>query len=448
MLGLGSKDLETALGKGRRTLILVNACVITFMATLDGSIVNIALPTIAKSFGAGISAVQWVSTSYLLTVSALLLIWGRLSDIYGRKRFFATGLFVFTLGSVLCGFSSSLLALVSSRILQAIGASMSMALVQGIVTAAFPPAERGKALGLIGSVVAIGSLVGPSLGGLLVQAAGWRSIFFINAPIGLLGIVLTFIVMPESKGARERFDAPGALLLVASVILFFAGMLSFQEGLLPLPAAIVFALAAFILLAAFLAVERRSKAPLVDGAIFRNRVFTMGVIDSFLSFTAMFSYVFFMPFYLQNVRGLGVLQAGALMSVYPAVTAFLSPLSGALSDRIPYRFLTIAGLLLNATGLALLSTLGPATPLAVVGGLIFLLGAGGAFFSIPQQLERHGDGAARTPRRGGEHQRVLPQPRHGERDHDSGEPLLLRDQGEDRLGLRGVDGPFALHEGI
>jgi EmrB/QacA subfamily drug resistance transporter len=383
------KHLEKELSRGRRGLILANACVITFMATLDGSIVNIALPTIAKSFAVGISAVQWVVSSYLIAVSALLLVWGRLSDIHGRKGFFMAGLGVFTLGSLLCGLSGNLAALVASRVLQAVGASMAMALVQGIVTSAFPPQERGKALGFIGAVVSIGSLVGPSLGGVLVEAAGWRSIFFINVPIGLIGIVLTIFVMPDSKapprpdGSVPSFDAAGAVLLGSAITLFFAGMLALQEGAVA-PAAPIAAIAASaVLLFAFLRVERGRADPLIEASLFRSRVFSMGVTDSCLSYIAMFSYNFFMPFYLQAARGMGVLEAGALMSIYPASTAVLAPLAGALSDRITYRPLTIAGLSCTAAGLVLLAALGPSASLVAVGAVIFLLGMGGAMFQSP-----------------------------------------------------------------
>ena len=402
--------MEHGIPKGRRGLILANACVITFMATIDGSIVNIALPTIAASLGAGIAAVQWVVSSYLLCVSATLLVWGRLSDLYGRKPFFVAGLAVFTLGSLLCGLSGSLPALVASRVAQGLGAAMAMALVQGIVTAAFPPAERGKALGFIGSVVAVGSLVGPSLGGLFVATAGWRSIFFINVPIGLAGIALTFAVMPGSRasgvavmpgsrasgvavmpdprnaagpaGESRSFNWAGALLFVLAISAFFAGLLSFQEGLLPGSLALGAMALAMLLFLAFLRAERRGPA-LVERSLFSSRVFTMGVIDSSLSYVAMFFYTFFMPFYLQTVRGLSVLQAGALMSLYPLVTMVIAPLAGSLSDRITYRPLTISGLLCTAAGLALLSTLGSGSHLAAVGAIIVLLGAGAAFFQSP-----------------------------------------------------------------
>lgn len=376
--------METELAKGRRNLILANACVITFMATLDGSVVNIALPTIAHNLRVGIQAVQWVVTAYLLAISSLLLVWGRLSDIHGRRRFFAAGLAVFTLGSLLCGLSNSIAALVASRVLQAVGASMAMALVQGIVTSAFPSAKRGKALGFIGAVVSIGSLIGPSVGGLLVAAAGWRSIFFVNVPIGVLGVVLTFMVMPESKAAGKKasFDAPGAVLMILAIALFFSGLLAFQQGILPLGAAAAAVIAALALFLAFLRVERRVD-PLVDGSLFKSRVFTIGVVTSAFSYVAMFSYTFFMPFYLQGPRGLSVLQAGALMSIYPVVTAVLAPVAGALSDRITYRPLTVAGLFINGVGLVLLATLGGQASLLATGAVVFILGVGGASFQSP-----------------------------------------------------------------
>lgn len=376
--------MNTEMTKGRRTLILINACVITFMATLDGSIVNIALPTIASAFRVGISSIQWVVTSYLVTVSALLLVWGRLSDMYGRKRFFLMGLAVFTVGSFFCGISGNLLTIVASRVLQAIGASMAIALVQGIVTHTFPPSERGKALGFIGSVVAVGSLIGPSLGGLLVEISGWRSIFFINVPVGIAGVLLTIIILPESEGRpdTETFDWRGAVLLFLSVSLFFSGMLAFQEGLLsPVYSFMVMASAGVLFF--FFLLDQRRPHPLVDGCLFSSRIFTMGVIDSSLSYMAMYSYIFFMPFYLQTVRGVGVLEAGLLMSLYPLITAFLAPAAGALSDKITYRPLTITGLILSGSGLVSLSFLGSRSSLLLIGSIIVLLGIGGALFQSP-----------------------------------------------------------------
>jgi len=367
----------------RRAIILVNACTLTFMATLDGSIVNIALPEISKALGAGIESVQWVVSSYLIAISATLLVWGRLADLHGRRRFFAAGLAIFTLGSLLSGLAANLPMLVLSRVLQALGASIAMALVQGIVTSIYPPGERGKALGFIGAVVSVGSLLGPSLGGFLVHFAGWRSIFFINVPIGILGVALTFAVMPESPSEKGDFDWPGALLFGSLISLFFVWLLAWQEGRSPAALTIAAPLLTLALAAAFVLVERRRKHPLVDASLFRESVFTLGIAAGWFSYVAMFAYIFLMPFYLQAVRGLSALEAGLLLSIYPIVTAVLAPLFGTLSDRHGYLRFTVGGLATSALGLLLVSTLGTSSPLPLIGCYVAILGLGGAAFQSP-----------------------------------------------------------------
>ncbi len=374
----------------RRNIILANTCMATFMATLDGSIVNIALPVISQSFAVSINAVQWIVSAYLLTVSATLLVWGRLSDLYGRKKLFASGMAVFALGSLLCGLAGSLVALVAARVVQAIGASIMMALVQGIVTSIFPPAERGKALGTVGAVVSIGSLVGPGLGGIMVHAAGWQSIFLINIPIGIAGVVITMINMPgatEADKVRARragkFDLPGAGLFGAAIVFLFFGLLAAQGGMIQTGPMLAMLVAALLLLATFFANEKRRTNPLVDLGMFANPVFSSGLAASFLSYTSMFAYVFFMPFFLQYVAKMDVLRAGLVMSAYPLTTALVAPLSGKLSDRIGYRPLTIAGATVSTVVLALVSGLGASSPEGLMIALIVLLGAGGALFQSP-----------------------------------------------------------------
>jgi MFS family permease len=202
--------------------------------------------------------------------------------------------------------------------------------------------------------------------------------------VGIVGVALTIIILPESEGRpdTETFDWRGAVLLFLSVSLFFSGMLSFQEGLLsPLYSFMVMALAGVLFF--FFLLDQRRPHPLVDGCLFSSRIFTMGVIDSSLSFMAMFSYIFFMPFYLQTVRGVGVLEAGLLMSLYPLITAFLAPVAGALSDKITYRPLTITGLIFSGTGLVSLSFLGSHSSLFLISAIIVLLGIGGALFQSP-----------------------------------------------------------------
>ncbi len=371
--------------KFKRNLVLINACMATFMGTLDGSIVNIILPVVAGSFSVSINQVQWVVTSYLLCTSALLLIWGRISDLYGRKYLFAAGMAVFTLGSAACGFADSLGFLVFARVVQALGASVTMALVQGIVTEVFPSNERGKALGFIGMVVAMGSLAGPSLGGLLVHLFSWKAVFFINIPFGIIGVALTFLVMPQSETEKEdrSFDYRGTALFVACILLAFLSLLNLQEGRISGLLAGAMLVAAAFLLILFLDREKKAASPLVDLRLFDSRVFSIGISCAYLSFCAMFGYIFFMPFYLQYVAGMTVLQSGIMMSLYPVTMALAAPIAGMLSDRMSFKPLTIAGLSISTLSLLLMSGFGAGTPRLLIGTCIVLLGAGGSIFQSP-----------------------------------------------------------------
>jgi len=355
------------------------------MSTLDGGIVNIILPVVAGHFSVNINEVQWVVTAYLLAISSLLLIWGRISDLYGRKYLFAVGMAIFTAGSFMCGMSETFGILVFSRVIQAIGASIMMALVQGIVTSVFPENERGKALGFIGMVVALGSLTGPSLGGILVYAFSWQAVFFINIPFGIIGVILTFFVMPESETLDKKgaFDYKGTVVFVSCILLAFISLLNLQQGTIhPVIAAglLILALILFIL---FVGYERETQSPLVDLNLFRNRIFSMGLLCAYLSFCSMFAYTFFMPFYLQYTLGMTPLQAGLMMSLYPMTMALVAPVSGWLSDKISYRPLTVAGLAMSTAGLLLMSVLGQDSSRLLIGAGIVILGAGNSVFQSP-----------------------------------------------------------------
>ncbi|MHC1719620.1 MAG: MFS transporter [Clostridiaceae bacterium] len=377
--------IEKKYTKLMRYLVLINACMSTFMSTLDGGIVNIILPVVAGNFSVNINEVQWVVTAYLLTISALLLIWGRISDLYGRKYLFAAGMAVFTIGSFMCGMSGSFEALVFSRVVQALGASIMMALVQGIVTSVFPENERGKALGFIGMVVALGSLTGPSLGGILVHAFSWQSVFFINIPFGIIGVILTFLVMPENEllDKKGAFDYKGTAVFVSCILLFFISLLNLQQGTIAPVIAAGLLILALILFILFVGYERETESPLVDFNLFKNRIFSMGLICAYLSFCSMFAYVFFMPFYLQYALGMTALHSGLMMSLYPMTMALVAPLSGWLSDKITYRPLTVAGLSVSTAGLLLMSTLGLDSSRLLIGAGIVILGAGNSIFQSP-----------------------------------------------------------------
>jgi len=373
------------LTKLRKWLILINISISIFMATLDGSIVNIALPTMSEQLSSSISSIQWVVNAYLLAISVLLLVWGKLADIYGKKKIFMMGFIIFSVGSGLCGFSNSLLMLVISRVIQAVGASSMMALSQGIVTNVFPPGERGRAFGITGASVAIGSLTGPTLGGLLVKAFGWHSIFLVNIPIGIIGILCTYFLIPEIKEEPEHkaFDVLGAFLFAGSVLLLFMSFLFLQDQKVSQTVFAIMLIAALVLMIAFIVHERRVSYPLLNFGLFKIKIFLLGISTGFLSYVSLNTTLYFMPFYFVYILKFTTLKAGLLMSAYPLMTALISPFSGWLSDKISYRPLTVIGLTINVAVLFTISTFGTSTSIVQIVLFMALLGIGSAIFQSP-----------------------------------------------------------------
>ncbi len=369
----------------RKWLILINISISIFMATLDGSIVNIALPTISEQLSSSISSIQWVVNAYLLAISVLLLVWGKLADIYGKKKIFMMGFVIFSVGSGLCGFSNSLLMLVISRVIQAVGASSMMALSQGIVTNIFPPGERGRAFGITGTSVAIGSLTGPTLGGILVKTFGWHSIFLVNIPIGIIGILCTYFLIPEIKEEPENktFDVLGAFLFAGSILLLFMSFLFLQDQKVSGKVFAIMLILALVLMISFIVHERRVSYPLLNFGLFKIKVFLLGISTAFLSFVSLNTTLYFMPFYFAYVLNITTLKAGLLMSAYPLMTALISPFSGWLSDKISYRPLTVIGLTINVAVLFTISTFGTSTSVFQIVLFMALLGIGSAIFQSP-----------------------------------------------------------------
>ena len=352
------------------------------MATLDSSIVNISLPSIARSFGRALSGpLQWVVIAYLLTIVALLLTGGRLGDLFGRKPVWQAGLGLFTVGSALCGLAPSLAALIGFRALQGVGAALLMALSPALLTSAFPTRERGRALGMNALVVAVGVSLGPPLGGVITERIGWRWIFFINLPLGVLGIVLAALVLPR-PGARglARFDAGGAALLAVSLA-SFTGALSFAHDLgYGSPLILLALLSSAVALRWLVAHEARSKAPIIPLGLFRNPLFRSALACLVLSFLALFGVAFLTPFYLEQLRHLSAEQSGLIMIAYPLMIALLAPFAGALSDRIGSRTLAPLGLGIAALALFLLGSVNERTRLGWVAACLALGGVSQALF--------------------------------------------------------------------
>jgi EmrB/QacA subfamily drug resistance transporter len=368
----------------RRWIILVVVLLITFMATLDGSIVNVALPVMSESLSVSTSSIQLVVTSYLITVSALILIFGRLGDLLGKSRVFKFGIVIFTFGSLLCGLSHSFMMLVISRIIQAIGAAATMANNQGIITHVFPAHERGRALGMTGTFVALGALTGPALGGLIVGALSWEYIFLINVPIGIFGFLMAMKILPHNKVDRqEKLDLKGSLLFMMTIIPMFAaievgGQLGYERPLVL--SGLGIALLSFI---GFLIIEKRQPEPLLDLSIFKNSLFTLSLFCGFLSFIALFASNIIQPFYLQNALGFSPTFAGMLLMIYPAILAVVAPVSGYMSDKIGSEFLTFIGLAITSLGLFLMSGLTVSSPFPLIITYTALLGIGNGLFQSP-----------------------------------------------------------------
>jgi len=346
----------------RKWYVMAAVAMGIFLATVDGSIVNITLPTLVNAFQVDFAVVEWVVLSYLLAVTTLMLGIGRLADMLGKKMLYNTGFIIFTVGSLLCGLASTVYLLIAFRVLQAIGAAMTMALGTAIVTEAFPPQERGKALGITGLMVSLGVITGPTLGGIILEAASWHWVFFVNLPFGVVGTLLVARFVPALRPqGGQRFDYWGALTLFAGLMSFLLALTFGQQDGFGAPASLALFAAAAVGLAAFVVIELRSEQPMIDLSLFRNGLFSVNLITGFMTFVASAGTVLLMPFYLQNVLGHSPRTAGLLMVVVPVALGIFAPLSGILSDRFGTRPLTVVGLALLLVGYLAVSTLSTET---------------------------------------------------------------------------------------
>ncbi len=353
----------------------------TFMATLDGNIVNVALPTLGAELGVPIDRLEWIVSAYLLAISATLLAMGRLGDLLGHRTVFVAGMLVFTLGSALCGAAPGHPALVAARVFQALGASAMMAISPAAVTAAFPRERRGQALGSMGTVVALGLTAGAPVGGLVLAHLSWRWVFLVNVPVGIAGAAWALRVLPaRPPGARPPFDAAGAALFAAAL----STALLAVDGLgAPRAAHLLLVLAAGLAATALVARERRAPAPLLDAAVFGRRPVSLGLAAGCLSYAAMFSQTFLTPFFLARVLRLGPGALGLALSAVPVALSISSPLSGWLADRFGGRSLAALGMVLLAGGLGALSLAGPGLTLPSAMARLAVCGAGMGLFQAP-----------------------------------------------------------------
>lgn len=371
------------------TMLLVLTGVL--MAVVDGSVVSIALPTITGYFNVSIAQSQWVMTSYLVTLTSLLLIFGRIAEYKGKARLFFTGAIFFTFSSLACGLSSNLGMLILFRIVQAAGAAMMFSISAAIIFQSAPRGEQGRAMSYIGSTVAIGSIIGPTLGGLIVDLLGWSYIFLINVPIGIAQIFLLsrYMKIEDRRSNELKMDWIGAVTLIISIVSLMALLGELSASFTIQPAVIMLSLIFAMSLAAFVANESRQEVPLLDLSVFRYRMFVLPSISMVLFFVASLMISVLGPFYFEGVMGYSASQVGAIYLIVPAIMAVGAPVAGWIYDKHQYRYFAPLGLAILASSMLLLGYMAGSTardPMMML--LPFVtMGIGGVLFQSPNNTE-------------------------------------------------------------
>lgn len=348
-------------------LAVLTVCMGAFMGQLDASIVTLAFPTIERNLDVSVGAVQWVGLAYLLTLVGCLTAVGRYADMAGRKLLYTYGFLVFIIGSALCGFAPDLPMLIVFRVLQAVGAAMLQANSVAIITAAAPRDKLGRAIGVQGAAQALGLALGPAAGGLLIAVGGWRLIFLVNVPVGLVATALAWLLIPRSRYLSQRvaFDWAGlGLFAPAPVALMLVLSLGNQLGWAsPVVAALVLVAALFVLV--FVRHERRARSPMVDLALFRVRNFSLGLTMGWLIYMAIFGVLFVVPYLLEFALHRGAAQAGLLLLTMPLALGVTAPLAGRAADRLGARPLLLLGMFVATCGLLAMALSGHTVPVLV-----------------------------------------------------------------------------------
>jgi EmrB/QacA subfamily drug resistance transporter len=358
-----------------------------FCPPIGVSTISIGLPVIAAAFHQPITSAEWVIVTYVLVITSLLLTFGRLGDLISTKRLYVGGFVVFTIGALVSGLSPSFPWLLAGRAVQGLGGAMMFSVAAAIVTRAFPPAERGLALGINAVFIYAGLTVGPLIGAFVLLTSSWRGLFLVNVPLGLAGVILALIFLREEKAGAgrkpTRFDAPGAVI---GSLALFSLLLVLSQGPtwgLGSPATISLLIASLVLAIGFLRWEAHAPAPMVDLSMFADRLFSAALASSVLAYSAIFMLNLLVPFYL--IRGLGFdyFHAGLLLTPVPVAMVIFAPISGWLSDRVGSRALTSGGMILVAVSFYWLSRLGLHPSYANLVPPLLVNGVGTGLFTSP-----------------------------------------------------------------
>jgi EmrB/QacA subfamily drug resistance transporter len=331
-------------------LVLLTVCIGAFMSQLDASIVTVAFPTLQRSFHASLGAVTWVGLSYLLALVGLVTGIGRMADMVGRKLLYMYGFVVFAAGSALCGLAPNLVVLDGFRILQGFGAAMIQANSVAILVLALPREKLGRGIGIQGAAQALGLALGPTVGGLLIALGGWRLIFFVNVPVGMIGAVMAWFLVPRSRHLQPRvpFDWPGLALFVPAVAALLCA-LSFGDKVGWTSPIIIGLLGGTLVLGAtFVSRERRTTAPMLDLTLFKRIPFAAGITSGLLSYSVLFGTLFVVPFYFERALHESTSRSGLTLGVMPIALGITAPIAGRLAERLGARLLTVVGMAISA----------------------------------------------------------------------------------------------------
>jgi EmrB/QacA subfamily drug resistance transporter len=373
-----SKITDLINDENRKWWTLGAMCLALFMVMLDNTVVNVALPSIQRDLDTSISGLEWIVNGYTLSFAVLLAVGGRLGDIFGRRRMFIFGVIIFTFASTTAGFAPSNFALVASRVLQGVGAAFMMPGTLSIITNAFPPAERGKAIGTWAGVSALALAIGPVLGGFLTEHVSWRAIFFINLPVGVVAVAAALLFVKESRDytVNRDVDVLGVGVLTMSLTGFVLALIegnSWGWDSTAIIGLLAFSVAMFV---AFFIVEQRVKAPIIEFALFKSRNFIGAVITAFIITFSMMGVFFFLALYMQNILQYSALEAGVRFLPTTLVIMVMSPLSGRLSDKYGPRWLIVGGMSLIAASLYIFSTIQVGDTFSHILPPFMMLGAG------------------------------------------------------------------------
>lgn len=371
---------------GYHWYVVATVCVGAFMAALDASIINVALPNLEQQFHTRMSEIEWVSLSYLLSLASLILIFGRLADMIGRRWLYTIGFIIFSISSLFCGLAPTLPVLIVCRIMQGMGAALLQANSVSIITFATPKEDLGKAIGFQASAQGIGLSLGPVIGGALLSFVSWKWLFFINLPIGLIGITLGILFLQKDSPATKnkvRFDYIGAVLLIPSIIsIIYILNMGIKLGW----GSKLMLLCYFIAIMAtvwFYHYEKKRTEPLVDLSLFKDKSFTMGNLTGIMSFIIMYAVLLLTPYYLDQVKHLPIFQAGLVITVIPIGMTISTPISGIISDHRSPALPSFIGLAMATVGAFLLSFIDiTGTYILTCTGLL-LVGAGIGMFTPP-----------------------------------------------------------------